>query len=158
MRKVHMLRNEVGFLLLGMLLGGAPAGCGKPAPCDCDFSEPALLSGSGDALTPGDGGQYYLDLGAVDLGSLTAETLQFANDGGSGFNVLRIGTPDDAEFSIWGPELPASVFSGRPVSFAVVFTPLSPGRKTTLVQFETDTNHAPVMNLVLTGTGVADGG
>jgi len=123
-----------------------------------DGSNPTLtipLSGKGaaeGALAPS---PSSVNFGSVQVGTNQTISETLTNSGGSNVQITAA-SASGTGFSISGLALPATLSAGQTVSFTVKFAPTGTGSATGNITVTSDGSN-PMLDIPLSGTGVADG-
>jgi len=95
-----------------------------------------------------------LNFGSVNVGSSSSMSVTLSAGGGP-VTISSAGT-DNSEFTISGLALPATIASGKTVSFSVKFTPAAGGSAVGTLTLVSDATNSPT-TISLAGTGVTGG-
>jgi len=147
-------RNVVAVFMLAAL--GGFLGCKSTQSLHGSSGIPAIAGQDPVKATPtGDAnsGNYTIDFGDVAVGLDEPSTLVLQNTGTSPLQILSVGAPSDAEFTVT-LSAGAQVGSGSTLNVPVDFKPFSKGVKNATVLIQTDSETIPVLTFTMQGTGV----
>jgi hypothetical protein len=111
-------------------------------------------------VTPALNGMYAVDFGTVALGQTATGVLLLKNPSCGPLQVLSVGAPSDAEFSLTlqaGSIVPPGGSVDAGITVPVSFKPFSTGQKSGSLVIHTDSSSTLTVTVVFEGTGVDAG-
>jgi hypothetical protein len=102
-------------------------------------------------------GYWSIDFGQVSVGAQVSSTIFLQDEGAAPLEVLSVGAPSDAEFSLAlsaGDVAYSCQGDAGVIQIPLFFKPFNAGSKSGVVVVQTDSQAIPTITLILTGTGV----